>query len=371
MSDNKGYNTTNKELITIEELCMKIVFVIPNMTGGGTERVISLLANEYVSRGIEVAIMMFAGDESAYILDTRIELFSISEQSYGNPRIQLMRLWKMRKYFRENKGCYIFSFSVMGTIFSAATILGLGCTLFVSERNDPRKGRQGLLRNIAYSRAIKIAVQTKECISYFPKFLQKKILVIANPIDISLPEAFLGKRKKTVVFVGRLHKQKNPDLLLSAFAEFVKDFNDYKLHIYGKGELEEELKIKGRQLGIHDRVIWHGFCPDARMQIVDAGMYVLPSDFEGISNSMLEAMAMGIPVIATDCPIGGAAAYIDNSKNGLLIPVGDKDSLVKAMKRLAADAEFSSFISFNAVQIRKQYPLQKIADKMMEAAGIR
>lgn len=350
---------------------MKIVFVIPNMTGGGTERVISLLANEYVNRGIEVAIMMFAGKESAYPLDPRVELFSVSEQSHGNPVIQLKRLWYMKRYFRKNKGCCIFSFSVMGTIFSAATIWGCHCSMFVSERNDPRKGRQGLLRDLAYSRAVKIAVQTKECASYFPEFLQKKIVIISNPVDTSLPKPIMGERQKTVVFVGRLHKQKNPELLLSAFEEFVKEFPEYKLHIYGKGELEAELKAKTRYLGIDDKVVWHGFCPDARMQIVGAGMYVLPSKFEGISNSMLEAMAMGVPVIATDCPIGGAAAYIDNEKNGLLIPVDDKDKLVQAMKRLAADTKFASFVSYHAAQVREQYPIQKIADKMMEAAGIR
>lgn len=349
---------------------MKVVFVIPNMTGGGTERVISLLANEYVSRGIEVVIMMFAGDESAYILDPRIELLCVSEQSYGNPCIQLKRLWKMHKYFCENKGCYIFSFSVMGTIFSAATMLGCGCTLFVSERNDPRKGRQGLLRNIAYNRAVKIAVQTKECVSYFPGFLQKKTVVISNPVDKSLPEPFCGERKKTIVFVGRLHKQKNPELLITAFAEFIKEFPEYELHIYGKGELEEELKQKSKHLNIDNKIIWHGFCADVRKQIVDAGMYILSSDFEGISNSMLEAMAMGIPVIATDCPIGGSAAYINNGVNGILIQVGDKDGLLQAMKRLASDEKFAASISDNGAKVREQYPIQKVADKMMEAAGM-
>lgn len=350
---------------------MKIVFVIPNMTGGGTERVISLLANEYIGRGIEVAIMMFAGDESAYLLDARVELLCVSEQSHGKPQVQMKRLYNMHQYFRKNRGCYVFSFSVMGTIFSAIAICGCHCHMFVSERNDPRKGRQGLLRDLAYNRAVKIAVQTKQCISYFPKFLQKKIVIISNPVDTSLPKAITGKRKKTVVFVGRLHKQKNPNLLISAFSDFLKEFPDYKLHIYGKGELEEELKIKVKQLGIENDVIWHGFCQDVRMQIMDAGMYILPSDFEGISNSMLEAMAMGVPVIATDCPIGGAAAYINDGINGILIPVGDRQQLVNSMKRLAANPEFASFISSNAVKIRDQYPIQKIADKMMEAAGMK
>lgn len=349
---------------------MKIIFVIPNMTGGGTERVISLLANEYVSRGIDVDIMMFAGEQSAYPLEPQVKIFCVSKQSHGNPLIQLSRLWNMRKYFRKNKGSYIFSFSVMGTVFSAVAGYGLSCPMFVSERNDPRRGRQGWMRDFAYKRAVKIAVQTKECIEYFPEFLQKKIVVIPNPVDLSLPEPVYAPRSKTVVFVGRLHKQKNPGLLIVAFSEFVQEFPEYELHIFGQGELEEELKRKVISLGIADKVVWHGFCKDVRARIVDAGMYVLSSDFEGISNSMLEAMAMGIPVIATDCPIGGSAAYIENEVNGILIPVGERDKLIEAMKKLATDKEFAQQISHNGAKVREKYPISVIADRMLEAAGI-
>ncbi len=349
---------------------MKIIFVIPNMTGGGTERVISLLANEYVSRGIEVDIMMFAGEQCAYPLEPQVKIFCVSRQSHGNRLIQLKRLCNMRKYFRKNKGSYIFSFSVMGTVFSAIAAYGLSCPMLVSERNDPRRGRQGWMRDLAYKRAVKIAVQTKECMEYFPDFLQKKMVVIPNPIDLSLPEPVNGPRSKSVVFVGRLHKQKNPELLLTAFSEFVHEFTEYTLHIFGQGELEEELKSKVISLGIEDKVVWHGFCKDVRAQIVAAGMYVLSSNYEGISNSMLEAMAMGIPVIATDCPIGGSAVYIENEINGIIIPVGGKDNLIEAMKKLAADKEFAQKISYNGAKVREKYPIGLIADLMMEAAGI-
>ena len=200
--------------------------------------------------------------------------------------------------------------------------------------------------------------------------MQKKMVVIPNPIDLSLPEPVNGPRSKSVVFVGRLHKQKNPELLLTAFSEFVHEFTEYTLHIFGQGELEEELKSKVISLGIEDKVVWHGFCKDVRAQIVAAGMYVLSSNYEGISNSMLEAMAMGIPVIATDCPIGGSAVYIENEINGIIIPVGGKDNLIEAMKKLAADKEFAQKISYNGAKVREKYPIGLIADLMMEAAGI-
>ena len=143
------------------------------------------------------------------------------------------------------------------------------------------------------------------------------------------------------------------------------------LHIYGEGELKTQLIKKTENLSISSRVVWHGFCPDARNKIVKAGMYILSSDFEGISNSMLEAMAMGIPVISTDCPIGGSATYIRDGENGLLVPVGDKDRLAQAMLQLASDSELATRISANGAKIREQYPVEVIADKLLEAAGHR
>lgn len=349
---------------------MKIVFIIPNMTGGGTERVISLLANEYVRRGNEVTIMMFAGDECAYELDSRVNLLCVSPQSHGNPMIQLKRLCSMRKYFRKNRDAVIFSFSVMGTVFGAFSTWGLNCPMLVSERNDPRMGMQGFLRDFTYNRAVKIVVQTKECIGYFPEKLQNKAVVIPNPVDLTLPEPIKGEREKSVVFVGRLHKQKNPALLLAAFAEFSKQFPEYTLNVYGKGEMENELKEMAENLHVSDKVVWHGFCPDVRSRIVNAGMFVLSSDFEGISNSMLEAMAMGIPVIATDCPIGGSATYIEDGQNGLLVPIGDREKLTEAMIRVANDSDFMAKISENGARVRDQYPIEVIADLMLEAAGV-
>lgn len=347
---------------------MKIVFIIPNMTGGGTERVISLLVNEYRKRGMEAAIMMFAGDECAYRLADGVELFCVSEQSHGRPLVQVKRLLRMRRYFQRNRDCLIYSFSVMGTIFGAFATLGLGIRMFVSERNDPRQGLQGPLRDWAYGRATVIAVQTRECMRYFPEKLQKKMMVIPNPVDPSVPEPFLGERRRSVVFVGRLHRQKNPELLLRAFADFQKDYQDYVLEMFGKGELEETLKRIAVELGIEEKMIWHGFCPDVRKRIADAGMYVLSSDFEGISNSMLEAMAMGIPVIATDCPIGGCAEYIQNGRNGLLVPVGDQKAMADAMRRLAEDPGFALSVSENGSKIREQFPIEVVADQMLEAA---
>ena len=349
---------------------MKIIFIIPNMTGGGTERVISLLSDEYVRKGFDVAIMQFAGYEHAYPLHEKVEDFSVAPKSNGNPFVMIRRLIAMRRYFRENPDSYIFAFCVMGAVFSVITTWGMKRPILVAERNSPDSCNVKALRNWAYRRAGRITFQTEDGISYFPKEIAGKAVVIPNPVDADMPKPYTGSRSRRVVTAGRLHKQKNHALLLEAFADFVKKFPDYELHIYGEGELEGRLTEQAARLQIASRVVWHGFCPDVREQIKDAAMFVLSSDYEGISNSMLEALSMGIPTISTDCPIGGARIYIAPEESGLLVPVGDKAAMSEAMCRIASDGELAKRLSAGAVRIRENYSVAKIADKFLEAAGL-
>ncbi len=348
----------------------KIVFIIPNMTGGGTERVISLLSTEYIKRGFQVAIMQFAGYQHAYELDSRVEDFSISEQSGGNPLVQIRRIRDMRRYFKKNPDCHIFAFCVNGAVFSAVATLGMKRPFLVAERNSPESCKEKKIRNWAYRRADVITFQTADGIAYFPKDIARKAVIIPNPIDTAIPQRYEGERAKRIVTVGRLHSQKNQALLLEAFSDFCKERTDYTLHIYGEGELEERLKAYAQELGLGDSVVWHGFSARVKEEIADSRMFVLSSDFEGISNSMLEALAMGIPTISTDCPIGGARAYMKHNESGLLTPVGDREALAEAMLRVAGDDELAGRLSVNGAKVREQYSQGSIAERFLEAAGI-
>ena len=116
---------------------------------------------------------------------------------------------------------------------------------------------------------------------------------------------------------------------------------------------------------MEDKIVCHGFCRDVRNRIVKAGMFVLSSDFEGISNSMLEAMVLGVPVIATDCPIGGSKMYIEDHVNGILVPVGDDQALLNAMLELAEDEELSRNISMAGRKLKDTNTVSKIADRFL------
>lgn len=347
----------------------KIVFVIPDMAGGGTERVVSLLANEYCQRGIEVAILLFAGHETAYRLDDKIEIVSMGTPTNGSLRARIARIRKMRHYYKENKNCQIWSFSVMGAVFSVVATWGQKHYFLVSERSDPNQYEHPKIRNFFYRFADVVVCQTKEAMLSFPGSIVKKAVVLPNPIDMRGIEPYDGEREKRIVAVGRLVEVKNYELLIRAFARFIKEFPEYVLEFYGKGERMAALKTLAIESGVGQQVIFHGFSDRVQEEIKKAAIYVMCSNYEGLSNSLMEAIALGIPVIATDCPIGGSRMYIEDGKNGILVPVGEIEPLTAAMKKLAGDAVFARKLGLEGRKLREKNRVDRIADCFLQAKG--
>ena len=346
----------------------KIVFVIPDMPGGGTERVVALLANEYSRRGISVAVLLFAGSERAYPLDSRIEVVSVGGPSGGSLSARLWRLCRMRQFYRENKNCQIWAFSAMGAVFSAVATLGQRHFFLVSERNDPTRYDHRWIRDLSYRRADVVVCQTVDAVKSFPAGIREKSLVIPNPLEMTA-EPYEGARERRIVAVGRLNAQKNHRLLLRAFAVFLRNHSDYVLELYGQGETEAGLRGLAAELQIDTNVIFKGFSAHVLSDIRTAAMYVLSSDYEGISNSMLEALALGIPVIATDCPVGGSRMYIKDGINGFLVPVGDISALARAMGRLADDPALGKRFAGEAVKLREELAVERIAERFLALTG--
>ena len=347
----------------------RIVFVIPDMPGGGTERVVALLANEYGRRGIAVTILLFAGHETAYPLGEGVEVVSVGNPSGGSVKERLGRILRMRRFYKAHPGCQIWSFSVMGAVFSAVAALGQRHFVLVSERNDPHRYEHPRIRNISYRLADVVVCQTPDAAESFPAAIRRKAVVIPNPLEMEGLVPYDGERQARIVAVGRLSAQKNHRLLLEAFAMFAGRHETYVLEIYGKGELEEELKNLAGKLGIAHRVFFQGFSDNVQEKIRQAEMYVLSSDYEGISNSMLEAMALGMPVIATDCPIGGSRMYIKDGVNGHLVPVGDAQALAAAMDRMAGDPAFGRKLGREASKLREDLAVSKIAGRFIALSG--
>lgn len=351
-----------------------IIFVTISMRGGGTERVISILANRMVEMGYSVTIVMIADPTIEYTLDERIDTVCVSKPTGGSLLERMKRIWNLRRVFVQKQNARIISMGTVANLFTLISTLGLSGSVIVSERNDPNrlnhrpiKKYEIWIRNILYRRADKVVLQTEDVLQCFPIAIKKKSVIIPNPVPAEMPiPTPIEKREKRIIAVGRLTEQKNHKLLIDAFAEFNKKFPDYVLNIYGRGELEQELQGQIKDLHLQDNVSLCGFCSNIYDILGMGEMFVLSSDWEGISNTLLEALAMGIPTIATDCPVGGSRVCIKDGENGFIIPVKDKGALVQKMMELASNLELRKRLSKEAVRIREDFSEERIVSRWLK-----
>lgn len=331
----------------------RIVFVVPSMKSGGAERVIATLANNLISDFlVEIWIMM----------DSQIE-YTISNEIQINKEYATIkkggycRLEWLTKHLKKKKNTVVISFMTKMNLYVILAAKIAGVKVIVSERNDPSKTiaqKFFHIRNLIYSLADAIVFQTTGAMDFFPESVRKKGSIILNPLRRNIPNLYTGLRKKKIVTISRLHPQKNLTLLIDAFEEFINEFSEYQLCIFGEGPLENELKEIVKRKKMEDCVTFAGFDEGVLNRICDASMFIITSNFEGLSNSLIEAMAIGLPCISTDSPPGGAKMIIQNDYNGLLVPVGDKREIVKAMKRIASDSGYAEYLGKNATEIRKR-----------------
>ncbi len=345
----------------------KIGFLVGDLgIAGGGERVVCNLANELVKQ-YEVHIFHF-GCSCPFRIAEKIFVHDLKVNS-NNP---ILRKFKRNKYLHtelcNNAIEVLIAFGWQPSIHASNAIRGTEIKLICSERNNPLIEPANfvwkLFRNRAYKKANFLVCQTEEAKKYLNK---EKSCVILNPLKDNLPMPAEGnKRDKSVVNFCRLHKQKNLPLLIDAFQLFEKQYSDYELLIYGEGELREELEEYIYIKGLGNKVKILPFNNNIHEQIVNAGMFVSSSDYEGLSNSMIEAMALGIPCIVTDCPIYGARMVIENEVNGLIVPMNSATEMAQEMGRVANDLTYANILSRNALQIRENLSVVSISKKWIE-----
>lgn len=325
------------------------------MTGGGTERVIAVIANYLSLHAYSVQILMTSREEVEYELHKDIVVKVLGKRTGGSLIKRAKRIHDLRRAFKDNAKAVVISFGTETNMFTLLAGFGLRNKIIVSERNDPNQCDFKRLRNLIYRLADRFVFQTEDALQYFSKKIAERGVVIPNPLAREIKKEFVGKRNHDIVAIGRLEPQKNHIMLLQAYQIFDKKYPDYRLVLYGRGFLQEKLKKKSQELGINEKVFFAGFTQEVEKKVQNAAMYVLSSDYEGISNSLMEAMALGLPVISTDCPIGGSRMLISDKKNGILTPVGDPQAFADAMCYVAADAERAEKMGVQAEYVRQVY----------------
>jgi len=269
-----------------------------------------------------------------------------------------LRMKKIKSAIKKINPDVVISFMSETNIDVCFAMMGLKIPLIVSERNDPKidpaSRVKQCMRRIAYNKPTGFVFQTPDARGYFSKKIREKSCIILNPLSSSLPLPYEGLRDKRIVSVGRLNKQKNFPVLIDAFKEFAKEYPDYILEIYGEGLLEEKIKKYILDSGMQDKISLMGFCKDVHNKINSAAMFVMSSDFEGMPNALLEALALGMPCISTDCPCGGPRMLIEGKDNGILVKVKSSSEILEAMKYMADNPDEAAKMGKKAQCIRDE-----------------
>ncbi len=344
----------------------KIIFVAPALSGGGAERVLVTLINKLYEMRYRVVVLLTISNVIEYDICSGVKIIVNKGSTSAIGQIKFLR-----ENLKKEKNSTAISFFTFQNMYLLLANLGIKNRIIVSERNDPaktlykKKWMRGI-RKLLYWTASVLVFQTEDAMHYFPKYISKKGVIIGNPLRETLPEPYKGVRKNKLVAFSRLYKQKNIPMMLKAFKEVLKTNPEYVLELYGKGEEKENLVQTCIALEIDDKVHFKGFSSNVLEEIRDAKVFLLSSDYEGISNSMLEALAIGLPCVCTDCPCGGTRTYITNMENGILVPVGSEKDMARAILQVIHNKELSNKLSHNAIKIRDILSVDMIIKKWIK-----
>lgn len=338
----------------------RIAFVLSGMSQGGAERVISILSRDYAEHGWNTDIIVLLSNRVDYDLHKTTRIIDLTRSA--RLRVSCLPYWffSLRDYAKREQPDIMLTFFPQVSIIAFWACRNLVPKIYASERIDPRyDGRSkvtDLLSKYTYAKLDGMVFQTRLVESYYSNI--RNYCIIPNPIEIR--NYALTKKQKKIVNVGRLAPQKNRKMLITVFAEIAELFPDYALYIYGEGYLRHDLETQARSLGVGNRVFFEGWVANVHECISDAELFVLSSDYEGLSNALLEAMMMGIPCISTDC--AGASEYIDGT-NGMVVPVGDSVAMSEAIKRVLEDDYRRDLMGINGKETAKRFSSRAVLEK--------
>lgn len=350
---------------------MHITIVTAAIESGGAQRVIVQLLNKWINDGYKCSLVLLNKEEDFYKIDQRVSIYRIGKLSDNNAFDKIKRYKQVRDIVKKIKPDVVLSMPEEIGIYVLGALLGTRVPVVVSERNNPwimpYKKVTRILRKILYPFAKGLIFQTEMVASFFTKGQQKKGIVLPNPLDVSrLPEVYTGEREKVVVSAGRLESQKNFSLLIRAFAIFHEKHPDYRLVIYGEGRKRKELEILAADLLPEGCWSMPGRVNDLPYRIGRCAVFALSSDYEGVPNVLIEAMAVGTPSVSTDCAPGGAATLIRSGENGILTPVGDLAALAEGLCYMAENPVEAAIMAEKATDVRKKLDSEVVIARWIE-----
>jgi glycosyltransferase involved in cell wall biosynthesis len=359
---------------------MRLLFYIHSLENGGAERVVANLANYWVSIGWDISVVTVASDaDDFYVLDPGIRRMSLNDA--GGGRNVVAGSWRTAKRVRALRGILqcVQPDVVLSAMHTANVILALaarglpGLRTIGTEHNFPPKAPMGIVRETArryaYGQLSAVVALTSESASWLTSNTHaRRVPVIPNAVCWPLsdneptirPKDFCMPGRNILLAVGRLSTEKNFSTLIDMFSRLASRNPAWDLVILGDGPLHDALHSQVQAAGLEQRVLMPGRVGNMGDWYAQACLYVMSSHFEGFPNTLVEAMAYGLPVVSFDCDTG-PRDIIRDDVDGFLVAPGDMDGMEHTLEKLMTDKQLRENLASRAVEARERFSIEKIA----------
>lgn len=350
----------------------KILFYINTIKRGGAERVMTNLSSQFAENGYETVFVTSFPEKEEYELNKKIKRYNLEEQELKESRLKrnISRIQKLRKVCKKERPDVLVSFMAEPNFRAIIATMGLPVKTIVSVRNDPNVEYGGRLMHFVGKWILPLAdgcvFQTEDAKAWFPKRLQEKSTIIFNAVKSEFYHVTREPEEGLIVTLGRFQVQKNHKLLIHAMQQVKKKYPSVRLKLYGQGVLQEELEHLIAELGLQENVTIEGQTDNVAEALKYADIFAMTSDFEGMPNALMEALAVGVPSISTDCPCGGPRMLIEDGVNGLLFPVNDLNALVVSIEKLLENKALKDSMSKAARWNAQKYQEAEIFNQWKE-----
>ncbi|MFT7651545.1 MAG: glycosyltransferase involved in cell wall biosynthesis [Limisphaerales bacterium] len=367
---------------------MHLLFYIPSLASGGAERVLTKLANQFTDEGHIVTLVT----QTSIICDhypirPEVSRISLAASAQSQNPIQALlsnmrRIVRLRRVIKTQKPDIVLTFMPTANVVALIAALGLEVPTVIAERVHPpfahvSKWRRKM-QQLTYPRAQTTVVLSSSSASYLAEaFGLTQVAVIPNSISLPLPQFsptrapadFVPSNGKLVLFVGRMVEQKQPIVVLRAFLEAQTHLQDWHLVMIGDGELAAEVDAIIDQQAAPATMQRFSRLGNLQDWYERADVFVSASLFEGSPNALMEAMACGCAVIASDCPTG-PGDIIHNEENGVLLSLKELDNLAQHLQTLCNDEPRRERLVDGAATISAKYSDQQFFDDWRRVLGL-
>ena len=331
-----------------------ILFIINDLDLGGAGKMMKYVINISSAWFKKVSLIEVYAKEASKEIPESVKTFPLGIEAKGVLGFRYKIIKSVRNIVKREKPDLVLTFVSDMCVNSRIATLGLNTIVCSADRGDPYTETfpWTILTPWAFNKSDYCFFQLDKARDAYSTKVQNKGFVIPN-VFIAKPgnTPYSGERRKTIVSAGRFVVEKGYDVLIKVFAKVHEKHPEYTMTIYGEGPFIDQYHKLAQELGVDDFITYPGYVKDVAASVREDGVFVLPSRYEGIPNSLIEALSVGVPCVSTDCTPGGPMFLTKGGKNGLIVPVDDVDAMTNAVLRIIENPQLAKELEAKGPEI--------------------